>query len=263
MSRGLPPAVTAIGTPRTAGPVAATTISTIRALDPGGEMMSYLQSREIEYFERTWRILGPNGIYSATPHKPVSFTMGAYRVSQSQVLVILDYAFNIYQPSGIAAGDYVPVLPNRLPTQVMWDIKVDEKREGQNIQHQVIPQVQAQNQQAFASANVLANPQQWEFDAVRAAQLQGSSGPATAGMPQRRHRDGLVKVANQYVARSSTTFNVTCSIINPISIPIAFFEANVMGILLPQNVYDAYQAANAPTGNPQIPVMIAQSQEPR
>jgi len=155
--------------------------------------------------------------------------------------------------SGIAAGDFLPLEENRLPTQVGWDIKVDEKRPG-SLSYQIIPQVQTQSQQAYATTNPLAPPQQWEFDQVRAQQLQGPAGPALSLMPQRHHRRGQVKVSNQYVVKSSATLVVTCSIINPISIPLAFFEANVMGLLRPQNTYEAYQATNVPTGDPMVPV---------
>ncbi len=91
-----------------------------------------------------------------------------------------------------------------------------------------------------------------EFELVRSAELQGPAGPALSMMPQRHHRNGLVKVANNYVVRASGDLIVSCSVINRIAIPIAFFEANVMGILMPQSVYDAYQAVNYATGNPDI-----------
>lgn len=237
---------------------AAAIIPMVRAQQPGGELLGYLQSTDIEYFEQLYRVLPPTGMFSASPNKPVTFTMGAFHVPKSQVLVILDYSFNIYRFSGAAAGDFVPVENNRLSTQVMWDIKVNERRQGQNLRYQIIPQPATQSQQTFAPNNPLAPPQQWQFDQVRAVQLQGPGGPALSGMPQRHHRSGQVRVSNQYVAKSGDTFNVTCSIINQIPIPIGFFEANVMGVLLSQNVYDAYQAANAPTGSPQVAIMVPQ-----
>lgn len=262
MSKNGPPAFALPGGSSGANPHLPTSVAkvgTVRAQSPGGELLGYLQSTDLEYFERVWRVLPQPGMAQATPSKPTTFTMGSERAPKSQVLVILDYAFNVYRFSGAAAGDYVPFEPNSLSTQVMWDISVNGKRERLNVQYQVIPQQPTQTNQAFANSNVLARPQAWQFDIARAAQQQAPGGFGLAGMPQRRHREGLVKVSNQYVARASETLVVQCSVINPIPRPVAFFEAEVFGLLIPQNVYDAYQAANVPTGNPQVPVMIDQT----
>lgn len=260
MNMRLPGSVAAVGGGH--HPPTVVKIPTARTLQPGGELLGYLQSQDLEYFERLYRVLPQPGMFSATPSKPVTFTMGAFRVPKSQVLVILDYSFDIYRFSGASPGDYIPVEPNRLSTQVMWDINVNGKRERLNTSYQVIPQQPTQSNQAFATANVMAPPQAWQFASVRAAQQQAPGGYGLAGMPQRRHREGLVKVSNQYVARASETLEVGCSVINGIPFPVAFFEANVFGLLISQQVYDAYQAANAPTGNPQVPVMLDQTSEP-
>jgi len=228
-----------------------TRIQTVRAQQPGGELMGYIQSDGLTWFEQMYRVLPPVGVYNAIPSKPVTFAMGAFRVPQSMVLVILDYSFNIYRFSGATAGDFIPVEEGRLSTQVGWDIQVDGNRPG-NLRFQLIPQVQSQRQQAFPVTTPGTTPQQFQFDLARAQANQGPAGPALALLPQRRHRDGLVQVANTYVARSNSVLSVWCSVINRIPIPLGFFEADICGMLLPQNVYDAYQAANVPVGNPLV-----------
>ena len=235
-----------------------TQMGLVRAQAPGGELLTYLQSDKLVWFEQLYRKLPPAGMYGATPVKPVTFTMGAFTVPPSMVLVILDYAFNIYRFSGAAAGDFLPIETNRLSTQVGWDITIDANRPG-NTKFQIIPSIPTQTQQAFApNQNRPGNPpQQWQFDLVRAAQSQGPAGPALAMMPQRHHRPGLVQVANNYVARSGNTLEVACSVINRIPIPIGFFEADVFGLLMPQNVYDAYQSANIPVGDAIVPKIPA------
>ncbi len=239
-------------------------IELIRSQQPGGELLGYVQSRNITWWERTFRVLAPRGIYTATPSNPVNFTMGSYRLSQGQVLIVVDYAFDIYVFSGISPDDYVPIEPpSRLSTQVMWDIKVDTQRPGQNMQHQVIPKEQTQTQQAFAPNNPLAPAEQWQFDAVRASEQQGPGGAALAGMPQRRFRPGRVQIANQYEVRSGSSVVAECAVINPIPVPVVFFEVSLAGILMAQNDYDSYQAANLPSGTPQVPVLLPQTQDPQ
>lgn len=237
------------GLPKPQPGAAITRMYTVRAQQPGGALMEYAPSDKVLWFEQLYRKLPPDGMFGARPNKPVVFAMGAFRVPQSMVLVVIDYSFNIYRFSGAAAGDFVPLEENRLSTQVGWDILVDASRPA-NLNFQIIPQVQSQQQPVFQTIRPGTPAQQWQFDEFRALQNQIPAGPAGAMMPQRHHRDGLVQLSNSYVARSGSVFSVRCNIINQIPIPIAFFEANVCGMLLPQNVYDAYQNAAIPTGDP-------------
>ena len=230
-----------------------TRVQTVRAQKPGGEILGYVQSQDLLYFEQLYRIIAPNGIFNATPDKPVTFTMGSFRVPRSQVLVVVDYSFQIFRFSGASPNEYLPLESQRLSTQVSWDIKVDEKRPG-SLSYQLVPQPQTASAAQFSPPNLLAPPQSWEFDQQRAVEQQGPAGAALSMMPQRHYRDGLVKLNNNYVARSGQSLVVTCSVFNKVPLPVAFFEANVMGILFPQNVYDDYQAANVPVGNPNVTV---------
>lgn len=226
-----------------------TRVQTVRAQQPGGKLAEFIQSENILWFEQLYRKLPPNGMFGASPNKPVVFTMGSFKVPQTMVLVIIDYAFDIYRFSGAAAGDFVPIEENRLSTQVGWDIKVNNDRPA-NVNFQIIPQQQTQSQQTFATIRAGVPAQDWQFDEQRALQGQGPAGPALSMMPQRRFRPGRTEVANSYVAQPASVLNVTVSIINTIPIPIAFFEADVCGMLLPQHVYEAYQKAAVPIGSP-------------
>jgi len=240
------------GLPPAPNPGSAYRIQTVRAQPPGGELMRYVPSEGVLWFEQLYRTLPPRGMYQATPSNPLTFVLGSFHVPKSMVLVVVDYAFDIYRFSGAAAGDFVPVETNRLSTQVGWDINIDNNRPG-NLKFQILPKEQSQAQQSFPSTpNPMQPPQQYLFDNARASQGQNAAGPGLSLMPQRHHRDGNVKISNTYVARSSQVLNVACSILNAIPIPIGFFEANICGVLLPQNVYDAYQRANVPVGNPLV-----------
>ncbi len=230
----------------------ATRIELMRVQQAGGSMMEYTPSENVLWFEQLYRKLPPDGMFNARPNEPVTFTMGSFRVPKSMVLVIFDYSFDIYRFSGAAAGDYLPVEERRFSTQVGWDIKVDNQRPA-NLNFQIIPQVQTQTQQPFATIAPGVAAQAWQFDEVRALQGQGPAGPGLSMLPQRRTRGGLVQLTNPYVAKPNQTLQVTTSIINQIPIPIAFFEADIAGMLLPVSVYDAYQKAALPVGSAFVP----------
>ncbi len=240
------------GLPPAPAPGAGYRIPTVRAQSPGGELMSYVPSEGVLWFEQLYRTLPPRGMYQATPNKPLTFVLGTFQVPKSMVLVIVDYAFDIYRFSGAAAGDFVPVETNRLSTQVGWDININNNRPG-NLKFQIIPKEQSQSQQSFPSTpNPTQPPAQYLFDNARASTQQNAAGPGLSLLPQRHHRDGNVKISNTYVAKSTSVVTVACSILNKIPLPIGFFEANICGVLLPQNVYEAYQQASMPVGNPLV-----------
>ncbi len=240
------------GVPARPSPGAGIRVPTVRAQTPGGELMKYVPQQGLVWFEQLYRVLPPEGMYNAVPNKPITFGMGSFRVPQSMVLVVIDYAFDIYRFSGASADDYLPIEERRLSTQVGWDININNQRPG-NLDFQLIPKVPSQMQQAFAAkVGPGQPPQQWQFDAVRASQQQVAAGPGLALLPQRPQRESLVPLSNTYVAKSSETLTVACSIINKIPIPIAFFEANIWGVLLPQNVYQYYQEAGVPIGDPLV-----------
>lgn len=233
-------------------PGTGTRVHTVRAQQPGGELMSYVPSEKILWFEQLYRVLPPDGMYQATPNRPLTINMGSVRVPKSMVLVIIDYAFDIYRFLGGGAGDFIPIETSRLSTQVGWDINIDNNRPA-NLSMNLLPKQQSQTQQAF-QAQVGPNqpPQQWQFDLARANQNQVAAGPGMSLLPQRHRRGGSIQLSNTYVAKSSQSLNVACSILNQIPIPIGFFEANIWGALMQQDVYDAYQQAGVPVGDPLV-----------
>jgi len=225
-------------------------VATVRAQVPGGQALSYVQSDKLLWFERVYRKLPPKGTFSATPSKPLTFTMGSFRVPKNQVLVVTDYSFNIYRFSGASPGDYLPIEENRLSTQVGWDITVDGSRQA-DLSYELIPSVETQSAAAFPIASTSDDPaQDYQFEQVRQMQNQGAVPAYGSLMPQRIVRPGRTPVANNYVAQTNSNLNVSCSIIRKIPIPIAFFEATLSGMLMPQSIYIQYQKGIIPFGVP-------------
>lgn len=228
------------------------TVPTVRAQAPGGAVLTYAQSQSLTWFERTYRALPPTGMYSATPSKPVSFTLGSYRVPVNQVLIVLDHAFDIYRFSGLVAGDFVPIEANRLSTQVGWDITASESTRDQDLGFQLIPAAPSLNQPSFQQLGFGASADAWQFEVARQVQNQGQVPAAASMLPQRHTRPGLMKVSSNYVVRAGSTIDVKCNVIRRIPMPIGFFEGNICGILMPQNVFLEYQKTAVPYGNPQV-----------
>jgi len=220
----------------------------------GGQLTSYLTPDSIVPFEAVFRRLPIDGIFTATPGKPCQFEMGTVQVPISMGLVILDTRFAIYRPSGAAAGDFVELEDNRLSTQVGWDILSNVQRQG-NYRYELNPLPPASTStpayQGQPNLGVIQGVQPGfasddAFDAARAQQVQLSSGGGLSMMPQRHHRQGLLHVPAPWVLHSSEEFIMNCSVFRAIQIPIAFFESEVFGFMIPDTNLIDMQKSIAP-----------------
>lgn len=229
-----------------------TACSSDRVVLAGGQLASYVTPSAIVPFEAVWRRLPEDGIFTASPSRPCQFEMGSFRVPQSMGLVLLDYRFDIYRPSGSAAGDYVPLEDNRLPTQVGWNIKSNANVQG-NVRYELNPQPPAASAPAYEPqpnpglipGGPAAPATDAQFDRARYAQAQAAAGDLSL-MPQRHHRSGLLHVPAPWTLHSNTSLTLSCSIFRAIPIPIAFFEAEVFGFLIPDNDLLALEKHLAP-----------------
>ncbi len=223
-----------------------------RVLKAGGEITGYVTPDSIVPFEAVYRRLPVDGIFEATPSQPVQFDMGFFQVPQTMALVLLDWHFDIYRPSGAAAGDYVPLEPNRLSTQVGWNIQSNQRVQG-NFHYELNPIPAAQSRPSYQS-----NPNPGfipggpgtpatddQFTAARFQQVQAASGDLSI-LPQRHHRQGLMPCPAPWSLHSSSSLTISCHVFRAIQIPIAFFEAEVFGFLIPDNDLLALQKVLQP-----------------
>lgn len=223
-----------------------------RVVLAGGQLASYVTPSAIIPFEAVWRKLPDDGIFTASPSQPFQFDLGSFRVPDSMGLVVLDYRFDIYRPSGSAAGDFVPLEDNRLPTQVGWNIRSNANIQG-NVRYELNPSPPAGASPAYtAQPNPGLIPggpgpvaTDAQFDRARYAQAQAASGDLSL-MPQRHHREGLLRVPAPWTLHSGTSLTLSCHIFRAVQIPLGFFEGEVFGFLMPDNDLLALEKHIAP-----------------
>lgn len=227
-----------------------------RVMLAGGQLASYITPTAITPLEFLWRKLPPDGIFTATPQTPVQFDLGSFEVPQSQGFVLLDYRFDIYRPSGAAAGDFVPLEENRLPTQVGWNLRSNANIQG-NYHYELNPSAPAQAAPAYQSnpnyGLIPGGPAQPatndRFEQARYLEAQAASGDLSL-MPQRHHRQGLLHVPAPWLLHSNQSITPSCHVMRAIQIPIAFFEVSIFGFLMPDNDLLELQKALAPCRSP-------------
>lgn len=230
-----------------------TPCSVDRVVLAGGQLGSYLKPESIVPFEAVFRRLPIDGIFTATPAVTCQFEMGSVLVPDTMGFVVLDTRFAIYRPSGSAAGDFVELEDNRLSTQVGWDITANINRQGNyRFELNPIPPFD-KTSPAYQSTNNLGiipgTPEGVASDdvfaAARATQAQAASS-ALSLMPQRHTRQGLLHVPAPWILHSNEDFIMSCTVFRAVPIPVAFFEAEVFGFMIPDQHLFEMQKAIAP-----------------
>jgi len=225
-----------------------------RVMLAGGQLGSYLKPDSIVPFEAVFRRLPIDGIFTASPNQPCQFEVGTVHVPKNMGFVVLDTRFAIYRPSGCAAGDFVELENNRLPTQVGWDIQANSNRQG-NFHYELnpIPPFDKSNSAYQSMPNLGLIPgtpaglaSDDVFAAARATQAQGATGNALSLMPQRHTRQGLLHVPAPWILHSNEDLILSCTVFRAVQIPLAFFEAEVFGFMLPDQHLFEMQKAIAP-----------------
>lgn len=224
-----------------------------RVVLAGGQLGSYLKPDSIVPLEFVFRRLPIDGIFSATPSAPCQFEMGTIKVPAHQGFVVLDSRFAIYRPSGVVSGEFVELEANRLPTQVGWNIEADVQRQG-NYRYELnpIPPADSTNPAYQSNPNpgfIPGGPgtpaTDDQFTQARYTAAQSGAGDLSL-MPQRHHRQGLLHVPAPWILHSDQELIVSCHVFRAVQIPIAFFEAEIFGYMLPDGHLQAMQRAIAP-----------------
>lgn len=246
-----------------------------RVAQAGGAISQLLVHPSFVPFEQLYRKLPEQGVFTATPERNFVFELGAFRIPQQMAFVLLDYSFNIHRLSGAAAGDTVPIERQRLATLLGYDVKISETRKG-NLLFELDPQPIEATQNAFApnqTGGIILNaappdrpgivpvfpsgsgPQPAtpsQFASANFQRVASPAGPGLSLLPQRPGRQGARDVPFTFVAYENQVVSFQVVIFKPIPIPLAFFEVDAAGMLVPQNLladmFEGMRPSTSPGG---------------
>lgn len=220
----------------------------VRTVLAGGDLMKLVNHPSITTLERVWRRNAVDGVFTASPAAPFQFELGAISVPQQMVLVVLDYRFEIYIPSGVIAGDTQPLPPRRLSTSVGYDVKFSDRRLD-NVNYELTPSnpnVAAQETYApyqnggIIPGGQIAGASAAEFQRLRGDNQRVATASGLSTLPQRERRDAQLAMPFTYVVNSNQRVNLNVVVFNAIPYPIAFFEGELSGLMLPAHSFSAF-----------------------
>lgn len=207
-----------------------------RVLLAAGALSVHLSHPDIIFFEQLWRRLPEQGIHSGglSPARPLTLDLGAFRVAGRQEVWLFNLRPDIYKFSGLDPNDYVPVEPRRFSGQVGWDPRVNGQRLG-NTYFELQPMPRQQQQSGRTTGPGTIAPAA-EFAAARANAFARSAGAGTGLQPQRHERYGPEELPLTVRVTEGATFTAAAVVFRPITTPIAFFEFDMAGVILPSSL---------------------------
>lgn len=219
----------------------------IRVNLAGNQLSTLITPKNITPLERLFRRNPVDGTLTATPERPFTFELGAIDVPAQMALVLLDWRFAIYVPSGLVAGDVRELEDRRLATSVGYDVKFTDSRQD-NLSYQLEPSDPTSATDTYASSpnagiipgNGVGGVAQSIFARLRAEQATGVVPSGLSTLPQRHRREGQLVMPFTYVVRSNKRVNFETVIFRPIPFPVAFFEVDVSGFLIGANAIDQF-----------------------
>lgn len=213
-----------------------------RVLSSGGALNTVLTNPDdVSPFEQLFRRLPEQGIHSPTisPNSPFIFPLGSFIVPREQALVLFDLRPDIYRFSGLDPNDTMPVENRRFASQVGYEVTIDGLHPGNlRMELEPLPRQQVEPQ---LGTDIAENPQTFPPNNVYVqAQANRFGGPSGAGLsllPQRPFRYGPESLPLTLMLTENQIFEAKAVIFKPIQAPIAFFEWDMAGALVPLNSF--------------------------
>lgn len=203
--------------------------------EPGGAVVHELLHPAFTIFERLERVLPDESWFDPdlNPRSPQQFQLGSFKVPAGQALWLFDYQFQVYRPSGVDPGDFLPAAPGRFSNQMGFDVTVSGRREA-NLSYQLAPQAVSLTRQAFDPPTGFAA----RFDQFNRAAAGTFASTASAGnslLPVRENMMGPRGMPFTFVVSEGSEVALNVVIFNTVRAPIAAIEGRVAGYLLQTN----------------------------
>lgn len=229
----------------------------LRVIQSGGDFAKAIRHPIFTPLEQLWRKLPDDGIFEATPSNPSMIEIGAFQVPANQSLILGEFVFQPFRYNGVIANDLLPLEQQRLPTAIGYDLNFSQFRKG-NLTFEIIPTNAPQNSRAaFLNPNpfttILQGPTV-QFDPgpiadlydeepdvpdtpdaiFNRAQSTPTSSPAGAALipPTERSGQGPENFPFTYIVNENDVVQIRVYIFQPLSVPIAFFQASISGYLV-------------------------------
>jgi hypothetical protein len=237
-------------------------------------------------FERIFRRLPDDGIFSASRTNPLTLEVGAFTVPPQQALIVAEYGYTIFRFNGAIAGDYLPMESGRLALSVGTDLNFSQFRRG-NVVFEILPvPPPTQNLDAFSqtpTGGMAFPPSKVSFSPTTVGAVtiytpgvnaQGTPPGSQIGPPSAppslfqqvasavktqsagsalqpnngREQQGPQKFPFSFIVDENNSVQLRITLFGAINVPVAFFESRIAGYLMSTNDLQALLDGVRPCG---------------
>lgn len=233
-----------------------------RTVTAGGFVSDMLLHPQFTPLQYMYRRLPLEGMFASTTQRPFTFEAGAFTVPQNFALAVAEYRFQIYYWD--ALGEAVPLEDGRLPLSIGYDLNFDQYRKA-NMRNELLPSPPDPRSAAF-DGNPAGGFSSSGGDPVATlvSGIYNAVGPVPGVTPDANNfvqtaaaGEGLLPQTNKgvqgpsrwpftFVAESNQAVQMRITSFGRITIPIAFFEATLLGYLIPSNTLRSMMEALKP-----------------
>lgn len=211
----------------------------------GGLYGSIVPNTSVTIFTREGNKLPDVGMYAPTvsPKRPYTFDVVTYTTPESTCLLLMHYHTAADRCGGVGAFDTQPLEPGRMRQSWVWDLIIDGTHSARDTQFEILPTPIVQLGPGTGFPQL---PLQNAFAKTTARQAQTIGGAGLAGVPFQDGMFGAPDAPFSILITEKRTVSIRCSIIRPLSTPLAGIRARIDGYLFPTSLLPQYGLAIDP-----------------
>ena len=210
---------------------------------PMGSLYDHVLSEIFVPFDRVFRARSDDSFYDPdrSPSNTFQFSIGAVRVPENNVLLIMDYSFDAAKVCGANASDTIPLEQERMSTLFGFDINVNGIRQ-RDCAYEIDPvPIQATRAQfEYTGTTGGRTPTPSYFNRVQGASFAPGGGAANALMPNMPRMFGPTDAPFTIAVPPNGYIAGECVIFRPIPVPLAYVEFSVSGYFVTKTIWERF-----------------------
>lgn len=215
-----------------------------RVVLPGGTLAGVAQSPDVQVFDQL-RSAQPNEAWYAperSPTNPTRVEILSYQVPKDSMLIVTDYSFHVYRPSGLVPHGATLLPEGELRGVLGFQFLLHGKVPGVvNFEIEPVPSTFDRKQFRPPITGRMRMPNETtpgDFARRRATNYGSAAGTGTTLLPPRWGRHGDQGIPGAFPVYDSEQVTMTMVVYRPISIPLSLIEGRVVGYIGPRLVLD-------------------------
>jgi hypothetical protein len=205
----------------------------IRQSTPLGALFGLVRSPDVEPFERQYRVLPEDAMFSPlrSPSNPFVAEVGSFKVADDKQLLVTNYEFKVFGFGSYGTDDAEEYPENSFSTILSWDLSIANTSSQRDVAYTIdpIPISATSNQFQQAVFTGLKNPPPPSYFNANASRGFSSPSAGTAVLPNRLARMGPPNGPFTLYVENNQAVTGKMNLTARFPAPIAFLQFTIQG----------------------------------